>query len=47
MLHDMHFLILTCFHKIQSFSLALSSEAISIDELCLIVPLLHTYATFF
>ena len=38
MLHDLHFLILTCLHKIQSFSLALSSEAISIDELGLIVP---------
>ena len=29
MLHDLHFLIFTCFQKIQSFSLALFSEAIS------------------
>ena len=38
MLHDLHFLILTCLHKIQSFSLGLSSEAISIDEIGLIAP---------
>ena len=36
MLHDLHALILTCLHKIQSFSLGLSSEAISVDELGLI-----------
>ena len=47
MLHDLHFLILTCLHKIQSFSLVLSSEAFSIDELGLIGPHLHTYTTFF
>ena len=47
MLHDLHFLILTCLHKIQSFSLALSSEVILIEELDLIALLLHTNATFF
>ena len=36
MLHELHFLIFTCLHKIQIFSLELSSEAISIDELGLI-----------
>ena len=35
MLYDLHFLILTWFHKIYSFSL--DSEAISIDELGSIV----------
>ena len=33
MLHDLQFLIFTCLHKIHSFPLALSSEAISIDVL--------------
>ena len=47
MLDDLHFLILTCLHKIQSCSWRLSSEAISIDELGLISPQLHTYTTFF
>ena len=39
-IHDLHFffLILTCLHKIHSFSLALSSEAISIDQLGSIAP---------
>ena len=47
MLHDLHFFILTCLHKIHSFSLAVSSEAIRIDELDFIVLKLHTYTTFF
>ena len=47
MLHDLHFLIMTCLHKIRSFSLALFSEAIAIDELCSIAPKLQTYTTFF
>ena len=41
------FFILTCLHKIHSFSLELSSEAIAIDELGSIAPKLHTYTTFF
>ena len=47
MLHDLHLLILTRLHKIRSFSLALSSEAIAIDELGSIAPKLQTYTTFF
>ena len=35
------FFILTCLHKIHSFSLALSSEAIAIDKRRLIAP--HLY----
>ena len=46
MLHDLKFLILTCLHKIQSFSLVLSSEANSIDEFGLIASQLQTYTTF-
>ena len=38
MLHYLHFVILTCLHKIQRFLLGLSSEAISIDELGLTAP---------
>ena len=45
MIHDLHFLISACPHKIHSFSLVLSSEAI--DELGSIAPKLHTYTTFF
>ena len=41
------FFDLTCLHKIHSFSLALSSEAIEIDELGSNVPTPHTYTTFF
>ena len=47
MIHDWHFLILICLHKIRSFSLGLSSEAISIDELGSIALTFHTYTTFF
>ena len=46
MIHDLHFLILTCLHKNHSFSLALSSEEISIDKLGSITQKLHTYTTF-
>ena len=48
-IHHLHFFVLTCLHKVQSFSLGLhvSSEAISIDELGLIAQNLHTYTTFF
>ena len=38
MLHDLHFLNLNVFTNIHSFQLALSSEAISIDELGSIAP---------
>ena len=38
MMHGLNFLILTCLHKIHSFSLALPSEAIAINELGLIAP---------
>ena len=41
------FFMSTCLHKNHSFSLALSSEAISIDQLGSIVPKLQTYTTFF
>ena len=46
MKHDLHFRVFTC-HKNSEFffSLALSFEAISIDELGLTAPYLHTYAT--
>ena len=37
-IHDLHFLTLTCLHKNHSFSLALLSEAIAIDELGSISP---------
>ena len=47
MIQDLHFLILTCLHKNYSFSLALPSEAIAIDELDLIAPKLHIYTTLF
>ena len=47
MIHDLHFLILSCLHKNHSFSLAFPSEAIAIDELGLIVLKLHTFTTFF
>ena len=47
MIHDLHFFILTCLHKNHSFSLALHSEAIAINELGSIAPKLHTYTTFF
>ena len=47
MIHDLHFLILTCLHKIHSFSLALSSETIVIDELDSLTTKLHNYTTFF
>ena len=46
MIHDLHFLNLTCLHKIHIFSLLLSSEAIKIDELGSNVPTSHTYTTF-
>ena len=42
MFQNLHFLILTCLHKINDFSLALSSEAISV-ELGMIVSKLHNY----
>ena len=41
------FFILTCLHKNHSFSLALPSEAIAIDEPELIAQKLYTYTTFF
>ena len=47
MIHDLHFWILACLHKNFSFSLALPSEAIAINELGSITPKLHTYTTFF
>ena len=47
MIHDMHFWILTCLHKNHSFSLALPSEVITINELGSSAPQLHTYTTFF
>ena len=47
MSHNLHFFILTYLHKINSFSLALSSEAISINELGSILPKLHACTTFF
>ena len=47
MIHDLHFLILTCLHKIPSISFMLSSEAIAINELGSIALKLHTYTTFF
>ena len=40
-------MILTCLHKNHSFSLALPSEAIAIDELDSIAQKLYTYTTFF
>ena len=40
-------MILTYLHKNHSFSLALTSEAIAIDELGSIVPKLHTYTRLF
>ena len=46
MLHDVHFFLFWRLHKIQIFSLVLSSEANSIDELGFIAPLLHTYTKF-
>ena len=46
-IHDLHFLILTCLHKNHSFSLALPSEGIAIDELGSIALKHHTYTTFF
>ena len=46
MVHDVHFSILTCLHKNHNFSLALLSEAITIDELGSIAPKLRTYTTF-
>ena len=46
-IHDLHFLILIWLHKNHSFSLALPSEAIAIDELGSISPKLQTYTTFF
>ena len=46
MIHDLHFLILTCLHNIYSFSLAISSETVAFDELGSIAPKLHTYSTF-
>ena len=39
--------LLTCLHTINTFSSALSSEAIQINELGSIVQKLHTYTTFF
>ena len=39
MINDLHFLILTCLHKIHRFSSALSCEAISIDKLGSIAPI--------
>ena len=45
-IHDLHFLILTCLHKNHSFSLLLPSEAIANDELSSIAPNLHTNTTF-
>ena len=47
MIHDLHFLILTCLHKNHSFSLVLPSEAIAIDELGSIAIKFQTYTTFF
>ena len=38
MLHKLHFMLLTCIYKNSDFSLASSSEAISIDELGWIAP---------
>ena len=38
MKHDLIFLILLCLYKNHSFSLALPSEAIAINELGLIAP---------
>ena len=38
MIHDLHFLILTSLHEIDSFSLAFSSEAIPIDQIGAIAP---------
>ena len=46
-IHDLHFLILTCLHKNQNFSLALPSEAIAIDELGSIALKFQNYTTFF
>ena len=34
MIHDLHFLILTCLYKNQFFLLALPSEVFAIEELC-------------
>ena len=47
MIHDLHFWILTCLHKYHSFSLALRSKAIAINELGSIAPKLHIYTLFF
>ena len=47
MLYYLHLLILTCLHKVQGFSLGLSSEAVSIHDIGLIAQSLHTYTTFF
>ena len=47
MIHDLHFWILTCLHKNHSFSLALPSEVIAINELDSFAPKLHNYTTFF
>ena len=47
MIQDLQFWILTCLHKNHSFSLALPSEAIAINELGSIDQKLHTYTTFF
>ena len=47
MLHVLHFFYFDMSHKIHSFSLVISSEAIWIDELDFIVLKLHTYTTLF
>ena len=47
MIHDLHFFYFDSSSQNHSFSLALPSEEIAIDDLGSIAPKRHTYATFF